>query len=440
VTLTADVLQAVCRAAALDNVHRVFLKWLGDEYDLAAIDVTLATAAALRLKGDPLWALLVSGPGNAKTETVSALAGAGAIVTSTIASEGALLSGTSRKEKSKDATGGLLRRIGDSGVLVPKDVTSILSMDRNTRGGVMAALREIYDGKWERNLGTDGGRSLAWTGRIAVIGAVTTSWDRCYDVVSAMGDRFVLLRMNSSIGRLSAGRHAIGNTGSEDEMRAELSDVVREALRHVEPDDAIGLTDSEQERLLAAADLVTLCRTAVDVDYRGDVIDAHAPEMPTRFAKQLAQVVRGAAAVGMDRSKALELAIRCARDSMPPLRLAILDDIAEWPNSRTADVRRRLDKPWSTIDRQLQSLHMLGVLVMEEDEVTERNRPVWRYRVAENINPAAIRLSPDLLPPGHKDTEGKNSHVSTHIFGEREAAGTPGFRFDGDPFRSKVAL
>ena len=93
--------------------------------------------------------------------------------------------------------------------------------------------------------------------------------------------------------------------------------------------------------LLAAADLVTLARTGVEYDYRGDVIDAHAPEMPTRFAKQLAQIVRGAVAIGMDRGDALRLAIRCARDSMPPLRLAIIDDLAAHPHSSTQEVRRR---------------------------------------------------------------------------------------------------
>ena len=93
----------------------------------------------------------------------------------------------------------------------------------------------------------------------------------------------------------------------------------------------ITVTDEETDRLLAAADLVTLARTGVEYDYRGDVIDAHAPEMPTRFAKQLTQIVRGAVAVGMNRADALRLAIRCARDSMPPLRLAIIDDLAAHP-------------------------------------------------------------------------------------------------------------
>ena len=50
--------------------------------------------------------------------------------------------------------------------------------------------------------------------------------------------------------------------------------------------------------------------------------------MPTRFAKQLTQMVRGGVAIGMTREEAMRLAIRCARDSIPPLRLEILLDVA----------------------------------------------------------------------------------------------------------------
>jgi hypothetical protein len=55
--------------------------------------------------------------------------------------------------------------------------------------------------------------------------------------------------------------------------------------------------------------------------------------------------------------------------------------------STLADVRRRLNKPRSTVDRQLQALHILGVLGVEEAEeapatggkVTTR----WYYTLAE---------------------------------------------------------
>jgi hypothetical protein len=277
----------------LEEAHEASRRWLGDTYDLDGLDAVLAALAAERLDGDPLWLLLLSGSGNAKTETVQAAAGAGALVTSTITSEGALLSATGKGERANNATGGLLRKLGSRGVLVIKDVTSILSMNRDARAAVLAALREVYDGSWSRNVGTDGGRTLEWVGRLVVIGAVTTAWDQAHAVIAAMGDRFVILRMDSGTGRLTAGRKAIGNTGSETEMRGELAKAMAGVVAGVDAEQPPTITDEETERLLRAADLVTLARTGVEFDYRGDVIDAHAPEMPTRFAKQLAQLMRG---------------------------------------------------------------------------------------------------------------------------------------------------
>jgi hypothetical protein len=159
-------------------------------------------------------------------------------------------------------------------------------------------------------------------------------------------------------------------------------------------------TGDEVERLLEAADLVTRARTPVEFDYRGNVVDAHAPEMPTRFAKQLGQVVRGAVAIGVPRHQALRLAIRCARDSMPPLRLAIVDDVAKNSNSTPSDVRKRVGKPWTTIDRQMQALHMLEVLDCEEAAYGDKTR--WLYSLAEGINPAA--LDPKTIPESSPDS------------------------------------
>ncbi|OOK78537.1 iclR helix-turn-helix domain protein [Mycobacterium kansasii] len=381
----------------LTQAHNVFRRWLGDDYDTDALDAVLATAAVEQLDGDPLWLLLLSGSGNAKTETVQGLDGIGATITSTISSPGALLSASPKRERAKEATGGLLRKLGPRGVLVIKDVTSILSMSGDSRAEVLGALREVYDGRWSRNVGTDGGLTLDWTGRIALVGAVTTAWDKAHSAIAAMGDRFVLIRMDSTTGRQAAGRKAIGNTGSEVAMRSELAEAVAGVLTgmNTEP---ITVTDAETDVLLAAADLVTLSRTGVEYDYRGDVIDAHAPEMPTRFAKQLAQVVRGSVAIGKDRTEALRLAIRCARDSMPPLRLAIIDYLAEHPNSSTADIRKHIGKPRATVDRQLQALHMLSVLECDEQEITWAGRDTtrWYYQLAEGIDPNT--LNPQSVP------------------------------------------
>jgi hypothetical protein len=382
----------------LDDVHAVFRKWFGQGYDIDAIDAVMATAAADRLAGDPLWLLLISAPGNAKTETVSSLAGAGAHVTSTIASEGALLSGSPRKGQNKSATGGLLRKIGERGLLVLKDVTSILASDRNVRTAVLAALREVYDGKWERNVGVDGGKTLTWTGRITVVGACTTAWDAAHAVMAVMGDRFVLIRSGSKTGRNQAGNQAIRNTGRETVMRAELAAAVSGLVRHIDTEHPYELNDNEIGQLIKAADIVTYSRTAVERDYKGDPIDAHAPEMPTRFAKQLAQLVRGGLALGMRREAAMRLALRCARDSFPPLRSEILLDLARNPATRTVDVSKRIVKPYRTVRRELEALHTLGLLRCDEEKsVSDESKTIWLYSLADGFDRGTLLAM--LEPP-----------------------------------------
>lgn len=373
----------------LGETHQTFQRWLGKDYDLGALDAVLATAAAEQLGGDPCWLLVVSGSGAAKTETVMPLAGIGATIVSTITGEAALLSGTAEKERAKDATGGLLRKIGARGLLVIKDFTSIISMNRDARATVLAALREVYDGRWDRDIGADGGKTLTWIGRIVVIGAVTTAWDSAHSVISTMGDRFVLVRIESKDHRRTAGLQALRNVNHEVEMRQELAAAVAKLLEQVDPAAGANLTDDEMYALLDLADIVTLARTAVERDFQGNVVQAHAPEMPTRFTKQLGQIVRGGIAIGMPRPVALSIAARCAGDSMPPMRLAVLLDVVDHPRSRTAEVVKRLQLPRKTVDRVLQELHLLGLLMVDEEPYGESVR--WLYTLRDSISADALR-------------------------------------------------
>lgn len=376
---------------SLADVHATFLKWLGKDYDLDALDAILATAAVEQLGGDPCWLLVVSGSGAAKTESVMPLSGVGAHIVSTITGEAALISGTAEKEKAKDAHGGLLRKIGARGILVIKDVTSILSMQRDSRAAVLAALREIYDGRWDREIGQDGGKTLSWKGRLVVIGAVTTAWDAAHAVISTMGDRFVLVRMDSASkqSRRSAGLQALRNVNHELAMRDELADAVAGLLADLDTGAAYDLDDEEMLAIFDLADIVTLSRTAVERDYQGNVVEAHAPEMPTRFAKQLAQVMRGAVAIGRTREDALELAARCAGDSMPPLRLRVLLDVAGHPFSGTAAVVKRTQLPRKTADRILQELQLLQLLAMTDQPYGD-NKVRWLYSLADRVDRDAL--------------------------------------------------
>ena len=351
----------------LDAVHALFRMHYGARYDTGALDAVIAAAATTFLTGDPVWLLVIGGSGGLKTETVTAARlMPGATKTSTITSVGALLSGTAQQQRAKDATGGLLRRIGNPGLLLIKDVSSILSMNRDARALVLSALREVYDGSWVREVGTDGGRTISWAGRIVVIGAVTTAWDHHASVIAAMGDRFVLVRLdtNDPDTRDEAGDCSMANVGREGEIQQAVAEAVAGLLARP-PAEPPALTPEEKRRLRDMANFVTRARTAVETDYHGDVIAAHALEMPTRFLKQLVQLVRGALGVGMARERALALALRCAIDSIPPMRLAVCLDLLDGGRSKAGEVAGRLVEDTRTVARVLSGLASLRVVHRE---------------------------------------------------------------------------
>jgi hypothetical protein len=121
--------------------------------------------------------------------------------------------------------------------------------------------------------------------------------------------------------------------------------------------------------------------------------------MPTRFAKQLVAIFRGAVAIGMTREEAMTTAMRTATDSMPPMRRQILLDVAGNPNSLTADVVKRLQLPRQTVDRTLQELHLLGLLVVDELTYGDSGKTRWIYSLAETIDRASLaRFTRNVTP------------------------------------------
>lgn len=135
----------------LDEVCAVFKCWLYLP-DTGPLLVVLAALVANLIPGDPVWLMLVGPSSGGKTEILNALAMLRHVCLAAVLTEASLLSGTSKRETAKEAKGGLLREIGPFGVLLLKDFTSILSMNRDPRAALLAALREIYDGSWTRHV------------------------------------------------------------------------------------------------------------------------------------------------------------------------------------------------------------------------------------------------------------------------------------------------
>ncbi len=121
----------------------------------------------------------------------------------------------------------------------------------------------------------------------------------------------------------------------------------------------------------------------------------------------------------------MRLSIRCARDSVPPLRLAILEDLTTYGDSCVTDARKRLGKPHATVDRELQALHMLGLVDLREEAYSTLNgdgKTRWHYSITSGIN-TAVLFSENYLPPQPQE----GAHGSTSISGTVCAGSSSGF-------------
>jgi hypothetical protein len=256
---------------------------------VVALRAALACYAAnIHMDGDPVWLGLVAGSSTGKTETAYALTRCpSTIMASTLSGEAALLSGTAEKDRTAGATGGLLRQVGEHGMLVLKDFTTVLSMHPDKRGQILSALREIYDGYWYRDVGTGGGTRLEWRGKLGMLMCSTTAYDRAHAVIALMGDRFLLVRLDDDK-REAGALAALRGAGSEREARAAIADAAAGLLAG-KPDHPPLAADADEEQDLARlADFVTMARSPVDRDYQGEIALVLDPEGPYRFVKELA--------------------------------------------------------------------------------------------------------------------------------------------------------
>ncbi len=347
---------------ALADVEAIWQRWMAGG-DLYPLHVALGTYAANCLPGDPVWSMLVGGSGSGKTEAVQSLARLPDVrLASTISGEAALLSATPRRERSNGSTGGLLRAIGDHGVLALKDFTTILATHRDRRGEILAALREVYDGEWHREVGAEGGRSLHWKGKVGCVTGCTTAIDTAYAVVAALGTRFLLARM-PVVDRRQQARQSMVQAGREGEMRQQLAAAVAGLFAEGPPRPPAELTEEVVAPLVEVSNLVALARSPVERDARHEIELVPDPEAPTRLAKALAMLYRGLTSVGLVSEDARNLVLRVGLDCVPKLRRLILLALVNADNPTTSEIAGLVDHPTITTRRALEDLAAHGVVV-----------------------------------------------------------------------------
>lgn len=350
----------------LADVLAVFRRWLYLE-DSAPVLVVLATIAANLMPGDPLWLMLVGASSGGKTEVLVAASRLAGLRLAAVLTEASLLSGTPKRDAAKGSKGGLLREIGAFGILALKDFTSILSMNRDPRAALLAALREIYDGSWTRHIGTDGGRTLSWVGKLGLVAGCTTIIDAHHAVMAAMGERFVLYRL-PEVSPTEQARRALNNAGREREMRDELATAVGGLFAGIElPDGQPDLSDVEAERLVALATVAARARSAVERDGRTrDIELIPDAEAPARLVQALRRLYGGLLVIGVSSDEAWPIVVKVGLDCMPKLRRSVFIYLARHEGwNTTTSIAARVGYPTQTARRSLEDLMVHGLVLRQ---------------------------------------------------------------------------
>lgn len=153
---------------------------------------------------------------------------------------------------------------------------------------VLAALREVHDGRFSRH---NDGRRVSWEGRVSVLAAVTEAIDELG--MGPFGERFLSYRIPhlSADGDLAAGRFALRGSRAS---RSEVRELATEFLSRIRiPEEVPDLSYGDIGILALLGTFVTPTRSAVMWDSRHDgVADVPQPERSPRLLRGLGQLLR----------------------------------------------------------------------------------------------------------------------------------------------------
>ena len=377
----------------IDKVIGTCKNWLHVEEDYN-ITAPLADAVANFSKADPCIYGIVGPSGSIKTEIIRALVETENEYTYPISSitEKTLVSGY-------DESNDLIPRLNGR-LLTIKDLTTILSKNKESSSQIFADFREMTDGYIKKEFGN--GVTKEYHGiTSSILFASTNAIEHFNSIYSSLGQRIIFQRPKNN--RTEAMKRAQANTGKESQMRSEISEVVRTFL-----EDKVSMVQfcdlppmGDNEILYNSYEFLALARTTIEKDFRGEIEEIPEPEFPTRIAKTVSQLCQVHALIH-DRYEVtpddIAFGARIIKDNVPTQRWLVLSNMQkDWkPTGSIADA---IKLPSSTALRALDDLTALGLVERQhrdsDDYGTYRRSNLYRiteeaYDTVHNLENMAL--------------------------------------------------
>jgi hypothetical protein len=352
--------------------------------DPGVIEVVLAAWVANLWPDDAIWLLVVGPPASGKTEVVSSLCDLPhAHLASDLSLAGLLTLGGREDDTGNPLTSGrgLLRELGDFGVILAPELSTLIAESRREESKVFGALREIAtDNRYSRQIG---GKLLCWEGKVDFIGCVTEAVDELG--MSALGERFVTYRMPvmDEEDDLRAGSLALAEYRS---THRELRQVVSAFVEDLQiPEKTPTLSDEDRDKLTLLALFVARCRSTVIWDKRhaDAVVDVPQPERSPRLLRGCAQLLSALRLIGCDEAESWRVVRQVGLGSIRTRKRRVLAALLNATRPMPASVvagRARL--PETGVRRDLVEMDAFGIVEMVGERpacwtISEKYRSMW---------------------------------------------------------------
>lgn len=357
-----------------------------DNHMADGLAIIMATLLSIQLPGDPLWLFIVAPPGSGKTMFLTSTMRSKWTVFRSSLTPKSLISGY----RSDEGDPSLIPQLTGK-VLVLKDYTEIISMNREAQEEIYAILRGAYDGNCEKTFGNGITRTYH-NCHFAMIAGVT---DVIYgDDRASLGERFIKYQLVSSM-EVDVTKHilaAITGMARQVEVEQKLQLLVAGFLnRDITAIDLPPLPDAYLLRVVALSQIISHLRATVPRVGRNDELAYRpSPEVGTRLAKQLVKlgqclaVVYGKSEVD---EQCWKLMKQVALDTARGWNLDVFQALAKYhPKPRLREqISHDANISGTTCQRRLDNLRLLG---------TVQYRPI--HQAGPGQPPHGWTLSPDI--------------------------------------------
>lgn len=353
----------------LAQIHGEVRNWLWvPNYWL--LDALCATVLANRMKGPPVWLLIIGPSGGGKSTLMDAICGVKNSYSIGDITSQTFVSGWSSSRRS--AEGSFLSRISDfkdddevftctnPKFVIMKDLGSLLDRRQDIRGEIMAQMRHIHDGHYEKAFGT--GLYFKWKGKMVILAGCTDAWDKYHKANRVLGERFLLWREEKHFYREISGR-SFELSSQEEAMDKHLAEAM--ALLDDIPIDVTPDFRKSYEYLTFLCHWLTVLKRVAHRDYTGKLEGIDGPDRTGRFAGAFAMLTK-ALMILHSQNDPLQPEImiplaRIAASHVPPARLKALAGIPEEGIKHT-ELAKRTKMHVSKQYRALQELCTIGIL------------------------------------------------------------------------------